>query len=168
MGIFKHHGLIKDLREHGRKARAQILGSKTLGGYEGLKAIWADDMDPTIGYQMVRLRLKVMPEGEQPFEKVLYTRLQPFSALGRGDFIDVYYDPNDHDKVVFDYEEETRRAAQAAKDLVDDRWDPAQLDSFDQQKLDDLMEQNIEGKLSDDELDRQMGEVYRNARERAG
>jgi hypothetical protein len=164
MGVFKHHGLIEELREHGHKARAQILHSYTLGAYESPRALWHDDTDPTVGYQMVRLKLKVMPEGEESFETSINTRLQPLSALGRGDFIEVYYDPNDHDRVVFDYEEETKKAAQAAKDLVDDHWDPDSLDSFSQQKLDDVMERLIEGKITEEEADAEQAKIYREAK----
>jgi hypothetical protein len=52
-----------------------------------------------------------MPEGEEPFEATIKTRWYPSAGgLHRGVVVEVLYDPNDHDKIVIDYEAALRDA----------------------------------------------------------
>ena len=99
--LFKHGHLEKKLREQGKKARAQILSIKTEGEGNSMRALFADDDDLTTGWFLCRLDLRVLPSGEPPFETRVHTRLH--TLKGKGDMVPVWYDPDDHDKVVVDY-----------------------------------------------------------------
>ncbi len=105
--FYKHSGLLKELRATGRTAPAEILGMRTEGSYSEMRSAWADDSDLTAGGTLCRLELRVLPPGGPPFEKTIRTRLNTFKYTG--DTIDVLYDPNDHDKVAFDYEADAQR-----------------------------------------------------------
>jgi hypothetical protein len=108
--FYKHSRLLKELRENGRTAPAEILGMRTEGSYSEMGAAWADDSDLTKGGTLCRLELRVMPPGEPPFEKTIRTRVNTFKYTG--DRIEVLYDPNDHDKVAFDYEADAQHVMQ--------------------------------------------------------
>jgi hypothetical protein len=111
--IWKHDGLLKELRESGRTAPAEILGMRTEGSYNEMGAAWADDSDLTKGGSLCRLELRVMPPDEPPFEKTIRTRVNTFKYTG--DTIEVLYDPNDHDKVAFDYQADAQQAMERAR-----------------------------------------------------
>ena len=98
--------------ESGRTAPAEILGMRTEGSYNEMSAAWADDSDLTKGGSLCRLELRVMPPGEPSFEKTIRTRVNTFKYTG--DTIEVLYDPNDHDKVAFDYEADAEQAMERA------------------------------------------------------
>ncbi len=62
--FYKHSRLLKELRENGRAAPAEIVGMRTEGSYSEMRAAWADDSDLTTGGTLCRLELRVMPPGE--------------------------------------------------------------------------------------------------------
>jgi hypothetical protein len=102
--FYKHTRLEKKLRENGRSAPAEILSMRTEGHTSSAKL--SGDEDLTAGWTNARLELRVMPEGEQPFEITVRTRLN--TNKYKGDTVPVLYDPGDHDKVVVDYEADAR------------------------------------------------------------
>jgi hypothetical protein len=104
--LYKHDRLEKELRESGRTAQAQILSMKTEGESSSVKSLWAADDDLTTQWTLVRMTLRVMPEGEPPFETTVRTRLNTFKY--KGDMVPVLYDPADHDKVVVDYQADAK------------------------------------------------------------
>jgi hypothetical protein len=102
--FYKHTRLEKKLREGGRSAPAEILSMRTEGsGHSGKRTA---DEDLTQGWTLARLDLRVMPDGEPPFEVTVRSRLN--TAKWKGDSVPVLYDPDDHDKVVVDYEADAR------------------------------------------------------------
>jgi hypothetical protein len=104
--LYKHDRLEKKLREHGRAGRATILSIRTEGRGNSARASWSDDDDLTTSWVLCRLELQVMPPGEAPFEVTLRTRLNTLKT--KGDTVPVLYDPDDHEKVVVDYELDAR------------------------------------------------------------
>jgi hypothetical protein len=74
--------------------------------------------------------------------------------------IDVYYDPDDHDRVFFDDEADARRAMGGPRQAASDRWDPDQLDEQQRQRLEALMERNVLGEISDTELEAEQAKIY--------
>lgn len=106
--IYKHERLEKKLREHGRTASAEILSMRTEGRASSAKAQWSADDDLTTSWTLCRLQLRVMPEGEPPFETTVRTRLNTFKY--KGDVVPVLYDPADHDRVVVDYQTDAQVA----------------------------------------------------------
>jgi hypothetical protein len=98
--FYKHTRLEKKLREHGRAATAEILSMRTEGSGHSAKRTADDDL--TQGWTLARLDLRVMPDGEPPFEVTVRSRLN--TMKWKGDTVPVLYDPDDHDKVVVDYE----------------------------------------------------------------
>jgi hypothetical protein len=104
--IYKHEHLEKKLREHGRTAPAEILAMRTEGSGNGLGAMWATDDDLSKQWTLCWFHLRVMPEGEPPFEASVRSRLHTFKY--KGDSVPVLFDPDDHDKVVVDAEADLR------------------------------------------------------------
>jgi hypothetical protein len=102
--FYKHARLERKLREQGRPAPAEILAMRTEGS--GGSARPADDDDLTQSWTLCRLYLRVMPEGEPPFEVTVRTRLNTFKY--KGDTVPVLYDADDHEKVFVDYEADAR------------------------------------------------------------
>jgi hypothetical protein len=100
--LYKHERLEKKLRKHGRPATAEILAIRTEGSGNSARASWANDDDLTTSWVLCRLELRVTPPGEAPFEATVRTRLNTLKS--RGDSVPVLYDPDDHDKLVVDYE----------------------------------------------------------------
>ena len=97
----------EELRNGGKHAPADILEAEQgVGITVGNPALAANT---EIVY---KLRLRVRPEGEAPFEVALKARFPQFSAPRRGASIGVIYDPADHSKVVID--ESAAGAAQSA------------------------------------------------------
>jgi hypothetical protein len=106
--FYKHERLEKKLREHGRTATAEILSMRTEGSGNSVSGAFAPDEDLTASWTLCWMKLRVTPEGEPPFEVSLRTRLNTFKY--KGDTVPVLYDPDDHDKVVVDYEADARAA----------------------------------------------------------
>jgi hypothetical protein len=104
--LFKHGHLEKQLRESGRSATAEILSIKTEGSGNNMRAMWADDSDLTTTWFLCRLDLRITPPGEPPFEARVHTRLNTLKS--KGDTVPVWYDPDDHDKVVVDYQADAK------------------------------------------------------------
>jgi hypothetical protein len=114
--LYKHDHLEKKLREHGRSAPAEILGMRTEGSGNSVRGMLADDDDLSGRWTLARLHLRVMPEGEPPFEATVRARLHTFKY--KGDTVPVLYDPADQDKVVVDSEAELRAAAAPSGDFA--------------------------------------------------
>ena len=74
-------------------------------GHTDSAKLTADD-DLTGGWTLARLELRVMPEGEPPFDVTVRGRLH--TAKYKGDSVPVLYDPDDHDKVIVDSERDAR------------------------------------------------------------
>jgi hypothetical protein len=106
--LYKHDRLEKKLREHGRAAPAEILAMRTEGEGTSARASWSNDDDLTTSWFLCRLELRVMPPGEAPFDATVRTRLNTWKA--KGGTVPVLYDPEDHDKVVVDYQSDARKA----------------------------------------------------------
>ena len=104
--FYKHEHLEKKLREHGRSATAEILSMRTEGSGNSLSGMFAEDDDLSGQWTLARLHLRVMPEGEPPFEATVRSRIHTFKY--KGDTVPVLYDPGDHDKVVVDAEADLR------------------------------------------------------------
>ena len=100
--FYKHEHLLKELRAHGRSATAEILSMRTEGSGNAATKMFAPDDDLTAQWTLAKLDLRVMPEGEPPFDVSVRSRLHTFKY--KGDTVPVLYDPADHDKVVVDYE----------------------------------------------------------------
>jgi len=145
--MFKHSHLEKKLRDHGRSAPAEILSIKTEGSagtQNPFKAWSADDDDLTTSWFLSRLELRVMPPGEPAFEKTVHSRLNTLKS--KGDTVPVLYDPDDHDKVVVDYQADAqtemdrldaqRRAMKPSPEDVRPNTDVGSLDPELQQLMD--------------------------------
>jgi hypothetical protein len=159
--LYKHERLEKKLREHGRAAPAEILAMRTEGRGNSARASWSNDDDLTTSWTLCRLELRVMPPGEPPFEATVRTRLNTWKT--KGATVPVLYDPDDHDKVVVDYESDARAtmegktmgedpelAALDALEKAEGASAPAESDRLDQLKqLADLHER---GALTDAEF----------------
>jgi hypothetical protein len=111
--LYKHDRLEKKLRESGRAARAEILSMRTEGRGNKATAFGATDDDLTKAWTNCWLHLRVMPEGEAPFEAKVRTRLNTFKS--QGDTVPVLYDPDDHDKVFVDSEADAQEAMDKAR-----------------------------------------------------
>lgn len=108
--FYKHEHLEKKLREQGRSATAEILSMRTEGSGNNLHGMFAEDDDLSGQWTLARLHLRVIPEGEPPFEATVRSRLHTFKY--KGDTVPVLYDPADHDKVVVDAEADLRAFAE--------------------------------------------------------
>jgi hypothetical protein len=101
MGLYDHKRLAKKLEKSGKRAKAEVLrmvqeASHSTGRY-------TDDTDVKgSGWLDYHLTLRVMPDGEAPFEAEARTRL--YQLPRHGQVFDVLYDPGDHKKIVVDYE----------------------------------------------------------------
>jgi hypothetical protein len=111
--LYTHDRLEKKLRENGRAARAEIISMRTEGRGNKATAFGATDDDLTKAWTNCWLHLRVLPEGEPPFEAEVRTRLNTFKS--QGDTVPVLYDPNDHDKVFVDYEADAQEAMEKAR-----------------------------------------------------
>jgi len=101
--LFKHQHLLEELRKNGRQATAEIVHVQTLGGGSNLRAAWAADDDLSSGWMDCRMNLRVFPgHGEPPFEATVMTRIHTLKLQGGS--VPVWYDPQDHSRVVVDYE----------------------------------------------------------------
>jgi hypothetical protein len=115
--LYKHERLEKKLREKGRSAPAEILAMRTEGRGNSARASWSNDDDLTTSWTLCRLELRVMPPGEPPFEATVRTRLNTWKT--KGATVPVLYDPDDHDKVVVDYQSDAR-ATMEGKPMAED------------------------------------------------
>jgi hypothetical protein len=106
--LYKHEHLVKKLRKDGAAAPAEILGIRTEGRGNSARASFSNDDDLTTTWSLCRLELRVMPPGGEPFEATVRTRLNTFKS--KGSTVPVLYDPDDHDKLVVDYESDARAA----------------------------------------------------------
>jgi hypothetical protein len=110
--FYKHAHLEKKLRENGRSAPAEILGIRTEGSGSGARAMRSTDDDLTTTWFLCWMHLRVIPDDGPPFEASVRTRLNTLKS--KGDTVPVLYDPNDHDKLVVDYESDARAAMDRA------------------------------------------------------
>lgn len=130
MGLYDHKRLAKKLEKSGKRAKAEVTRMVREGSYTSGR--YTDDTDLTSGWMNYHLTLRVMPDGEAPFEAEARTRL--YQSPSHGEVFDVLYDPADHKKVVVDYEGQyaasqepasvTGPAAQAAKSADPTLTDP--------------------------------------------
>ena len=102
--FFKQRHLLREMRTTGRRATAEIISIKTVGGSKSIRALWAPDEDLSDSWVDCLMRLRVVPEqgGAPPFEATATTRLHTLRYLG--DTVPVWYDPGDTSKVIVDYE----------------------------------------------------------------
>ena len=114
--LYKHDHLEKRLREHGRAATAEILSIKTEGEGSSYRALFSDDSDLTTTWFNCRLKLRISPDGEAPFEATVHTRLNTIKS--DGDTVPVLYDPDDHGDVFVDYEADARARMDSNKAVV--------------------------------------------------
>jgi ATP-dependent Lon protease len=113
--FFKHKHLLEELREKGRHATAEIVSMQTEGGGNSMRANWAPDDDLTTSWTDCKMDLRVFPPGEPPFEVTVHTRLHTFKW--KGDKVPVWFDPDNHHRVVVDYEEDVTTRMRATSDL---------------------------------------------------
>jgi hypothetical protein len=114
--LFKHKHLLEELREKGRHATAEIISMQTEGGGNSSRANWAPDDDLTTRWTDCKMDLRVFPSGESPFEVTVHTRLHTFKW--KGDKVPVWYDPDNHRRVVVDYEEDVATQMRALNDAA--------------------------------------------------
>jgi hypothetical protein len=101
MGIYDHKRLAQKLEKSGKRAKAEVTRMVEEGSHSSGR--YTDDTDlKGSGWLDYHLTLRVMPEGEAPFEAEARTRL--YQLPNHGDVFDVLYDPSDHKKLVVDYE----------------------------------------------------------------
>jgi hypothetical protein len=82
------------LRERGRRAPAEILECS-------VSATISDGMNLAARVQAVcKLRLRVEPPGEAPFEAEVKQRFGQFAIPAPGTRVEALYDPDDHGKLV--------------------------------------------------------------------
>jgi hypothetical protein len=90
--------LEKKLREHGRQAPAEVLEAEGTG-------VGITRGNPAFlqNTQLVwKLKLRVKPADEPPFETETKTRFPQLAGPHPGATLNVLYDPDDHSKVVVD------------------------------------------------------------------
>jgi hypothetical protein len=112
--FYKHERLLKKLRAEGRAAQAEVLHVRLEGS--GSSGRRAEDFDITQSWYDYRLELRVKPAGEPAFDAVVKTRL--YWARNPGEVVDVLYDPDDHDKIVVDYEAEGRKDMERQRSIA--------------------------------------------------
>lgn len=116
--FFKHKHLLEELRENGRSARGEILSMTTIGQSSSLRAAWAPDEDLSAGWADCKMKLRVVPTDrtEAPFEASVLTRIHTFKF--QGGHVPVWYDPQDHSRVVVDYEADLETMVQGLQALA--------------------------------------------------
>ncbi|MBF9067254.1 S16 family serine protease [Streptacidiphilus fuscans] len=102
--FFKHKHLLKDLREHGRRGDAEILSMRTIGEGSNARSAWSSDEDLTTSWFDCSLKLLVQPvdRSQPPFEATVKSRVH--TLKWQGSHLPVWFDPEDHSRVVVDYE----------------------------------------------------------------
>jgi hypothetical protein len=99
--FYKHKHLLEELRKTGRPARGQVISMTHAGG-----GLFHAGARPDEGgtWMEVQVHLRVIPRhhGDESFEVNLSTRIH--SLKHKGDTVPVWYDPNNHSRVVVDYE----------------------------------------------------------------
>jgi hypothetical protein len=125
--LFKHKHLLEQLRKNGRKGTGEILSITTVGAGGSARQPFRPDSDITTTWTDAKLKLRVVPDDrlEAPFEANVLTRLH--SLKNQGDHVPVWYDPEDHDKVVVDYEADAQRIMQGLADLTQSLADADRL-----------------------------------------
>ena len=123
--FFKHKHLLEELRQNGRRATAEILSTTTMGSGGSVRSVWSSDQDLSTGWMDCRMKLRVVPKnrGELPFEATVLTRIHTLKL--QGGQVPVWYDPEDHSKVVVDYEADLQAKIhyQAESDRLAHRYD---------------------------------------------
>ncbi len=125
--LFKHKHLLEQLRKNGRKGTGEILSITTLGSGSSARQPFRPDSDITTTWTDAKIKLRVVPDDrlEPPFEADVLTRLH--STKNQGDHVPVWYDPEDRDKVVVDYEADAQRIMQGLVDLKQSLADAERL-----------------------------------------
>lgn len=125
--LFKHKHLLEQLRKNGRRGIGEILSITTLGGGSSARQPFRPDSDITTTWTDAKVKLRVVPDDrlEPPFEANVLTRLH--SIKNQGDHVPVWYDPEDHDKLVVDYEADAQRIMQGLADLTQSLADADRL-----------------------------------------
>jgi hypothetical protein len=102
--FFKQKRLLAEMRKNGRRATAEIISIKTVGGGNSNRARWAPDEDLSGSWVDCLMRLRVIPEqhGEPSFEATATTRVHTLRYLGGT--VPVWYHPRDTSKVIVDHE----------------------------------------------------------------
>ncbi len=96
--------LERKLSEHGARAQAEVLeaaqthvaittGNEAIVG--NTEIVW-------------KLRLRVMPEGGEPFEAEIKERFPQLGGPATGQIVNVLYDPEDHSKVVIAHDRDSQ------------------------------------------------------------
>jgi hypothetical protein len=96
--VFGRDSLEKKLREHGKRASAEVLEAEQSG-------VGITEGNPAFAgaTEVVwKLKLEVRPEGEQPFPAEIEARFPQYGGPRKGLVLGVLYDPGDHSKVVVD------------------------------------------------------------------
>ena len=101
-GLFK----LRRLNKNGRQAQAEVLEGR-------MRSVHGDPVSPT--YESWDVKLRVMPEGEAPFEA---STKMPFPSVygspSVGMVFPVVFDSDDHEQVTYDPEKASSRAARSA------------------------------------------------------
>ncbi|MEY9936848.1 S16 family serine protease [Streptacidiphilus sp. MAP5-3] len=123
--FFKHKHLLKDLREHGREGNAEILSMRTIGEGGNMRSAWSSDEDLTTTWFDCWMKLLVQPvdRSQPPFEATVKSRVH--TLKWQGSHVPVWYDPEDHSRVVVDYEADVENKIHLAahSDLLMHRHD---------------------------------------------
>ncbi len=131
-----HERLEKHLRQNGRGALAEVLRAESThrSVTHGPDQVFANT-------QVVwNLKLRVKPDGEQPFDVDVRQSWPQLDAPRVGQVVPVLYDPGDHSKVALDHGEAGEQ--QAAAGQIEARLNPQQaaaLEQFGGGSVHDLM-----------------------------
>jgi hypothetical protein len=117
--MFGHHGLLeRQLRKNGKTAIATVL--------ECRQTSWSETRGNPglVGNTKVecKLKLRVEPDGESPFEAATDALFGQFSIPTEGMPLRVLYDPSNHKKVAIDHSEAAEEATATA--MIDQRMQP--------------------------------------------
>ena len=151
MGFFKHDREEKKLREEGaRSATAEILHAKTEGESSSIRALWADDDDLSTGWLYYRLKLRVMPEGAEPYEVTIHHR--DHGLLLQGEELRVLIDPADPTKVVVDNSAQNQQPAGEKPAAPAPAYDADKAFAELEAKIEKLKDMHARGALSDEQF----------------
>jgi ATP-dependent Lon protease len=117
--LFDHKRQLEDLRRDGRHGTAEILSMKTLGSVTTAQGMSAPDEDLSYRWTECWMKLRVVPDDrdEAAFEADVTTRIHTMKWQGYQ--VPVWYDPDDHSKVVVDYEADLQQQEAEVQRLVE-------------------------------------------------